>query len=253
MSYTFDQIASKATYGNIKMSVAGCGPCSIGSLAYNLIPDKNLHETVFKYMASKGYMPCGSTRLGMSETLDHFGVGYKSYATSFSTWAKGIKETGYGIVLVHGPNADWSPKPTSFYTAGGHYLSITAYRNENNVEEVYIRDSGARRRTGWQKLNAELKTAFISGWVISGEKWDKKAPEVTKRVAQPTLKLKSKGEEVKILQQNLNAIGAKLTEDGSFGPATKAAVINILQKPNGLQPDGSYGPKSFEKMKELIK
>lgn len=57
-----------------------------------------------------------------------------------------------------------------------------------------------------------------------------------------TLKLGSKGNEVKALQGKLNLI-----EDGIFGPITEEAVKNF-QKKNGLIADGIVGPKTWEKL-----
>ena len=54
-----------------------------------------------------------------------------------------------------------------------------------------------------------------------------------------TIKLGSKGEDVKILQKFLG-----LNTDGSFGPNTDKKVKE-WQKANGLYPDGIIGPKSW--------
>ena len=53
----------------------------------------------------------------------------------------------------------------------------------------------------------------------------------------------SKGDDVKNLQQTLNNNGANLVVDGSFGPATKAAV-EAFQRANGLKVDGIVGPQT---------
>ncbi len=55
-----------------------------------------------------------------------------------------------------------------------------------------------------------------------------------------TIKLGSRGEYVKTLQQKLN-----LTADGIFGKNTDAAV-RAFQKANGLTPDGIVGPHTWE-------
>ena len=60
-----------------------------------------------------------------------------------------------------------------------------------------------------------------------------------------TLKMGSKGPEVKKLQQILNTKGYTLAVDGDFGPATQAAVKNF-QRVNGLTDDGIVGPKTWE-------
>ena len=55
-----------------------------------------------------------------------------------------------------------------------------------------------------------------------------------------TLKLQSKGDDVKTLQNKLN-----LVVDGIFGPITENAV-KVFQKKNGLTPDGIVGPNTWK-------
>ena len=52
------------------------------------------------------------------------------------------------------------------------------------------------------------------------------------------------GDSVKLLQQKLNAMGAKLDVDGKFGPKTEAA-LKKFQASHGLGADGQAGPKTF--------
>lgn len=61
------------------------------------------------------------------------------------------------------------------------------------------------------------------------------------------LRVGSKGDDVKELQKNLMALGYKVGKsgaDGSFGPATKAAVLQY-QKDNGLKVDGVVGNQTM--------
>lgn len=67
------------------------------------------------------------------------------------------------------------------------------------------------------------------------------------------LKQGDKGTQVKNLQKFLNwCINAKLSVDGSFGPATLAAVKSY-QKTYGLEVDGFFGKKSLAKAKTIKK
>jgi hypothetical protein len=63
-------------------------------------------------------------------------------------------------------------------------------------------------------------------------------------VARPVLKRGASGESVRLLQERLNAHGAKLTADGDFGPKTDAAV-RAFQKAKGLVADGICGNKTW--------
>lgn len=72
------------------------------------------------------------------------------------------------------------------------------------------------------------------------------------KVALPTLKKGDKGTQVKYLQQNLNALGAKIQVNGIFEDNT-LAWLKFFQKVQGLVQDGIYGQASYKRMCELIK
>lgn len=65
------------------------------------------------------------------------------------------------------------------------------------------------------------------------------------KVYPPTIKMGSRGPDVKKAQQLLNQKGYTLVTDGDFGPSTQAAVKNF-QRINGLTDDGIIGPKTWE-------
>lgn len=60
----------------------------------------------------------------------------------------------------------------------------------------------------------------------------------------PAVKFGATGSEVKALQTLLNLHGAKLVVDGSFGPATKDALL-AFQVTHSLEADGICGPLTF--------
>ena len=65
-----------------------------------------------------------------------------------------------------------------------------------------------------------------------------------------TLKSGAKGEQVKILQKELNEVmSCGLSADGSFGPATKTCVLSF-QKKYTLSQDASVGPKTCTKLND---
>lgn len=59
------------------------------------------------------------------------------------------------------------------------------------------------------------------------------------------------GNAVKDLQKKLNEIGFTLSVDGSFGPATKEAVM-VFQMRTSLERDGLFGPSTKAKLDEVI-
>lgn len=62
-----------------------------------------------------------------------------------------------------------------------------------------------------------------------------------------TLRRGDSGDDVKALQELLNAIGYELTVDGNYGRSTKDAVRDY-QKRNKLPADGNFGPVTAEKL-----
>lgn len=75
MSKTFLQ-KEWGTVKGISMLNSGCGPTSIADIVYNI--DTGITPAkVAKWMAAQGYfMQSGSTRLGVSKTLDKYGLQY---------------------------------------------------------------------------------------------------------------------------------------------------------------------------------
>jgi hypothetical protein len=66
---------------------------------------------------------------------------------------------------------------------------------------------------------------------------------------QPLLRMGNHGEGVREIQRLLNRQGARLAEDGDFGPKTDAAV-RAFQRANGLAQDGVVGPKTMAKLRD---
>jgi hypothetical protein len=65
------------------------------------------------------------------------------------------------------------------------------------------------------------------------------------KVYPSTIKMGSRGPDVKKAQQLLNQKGYSLVTDGDFGPSTQAAVKNF-QRVSGLTDDGIIGPNTWE-------
>lgn len=62
--------------------------------------------------------------------------------------------------------------------------------------------------------------------------------------SQPKLRQGTRGDAVRTLQQQLNAAGASIAVDGSFGGST-ASAVRSLQSAAGLAVDGVVGPKTW--------
>ena len=61
----------------------------------------------------------------------------------------------------------------------------------------------------------------------------------------------SKGDEVKLLQSTLDALGYQLSADGDFGTKTYNAVRSF-QSAYGLGADGVVGPKTWEALRSAL-
>ena len=109
----------------------------------------------------------------------------------------------------------------------------------------------------WNKFKKEVGNQLDKlkkGSTTSTTTVKKPSKTVSKpKIAKPTLKRGSKGTEVKYLQQDLNyVLKTKLSADGVFGGGTES-VVKTFQRKYKLTTDGVYGPKSYNKMKSLIK
>jgi hypothetical protein len=65
--------------------------------------------------------------------------------------------------------------------------------------------------------------------------------------AEPAVREGDSGPAVQLLQEDLNALGDHLAEDGIFGPATLAAVLHY-QATAGLTADGIVGPLTWARL-----
>lgn len=84
-----------------------------------------------------------------------------------------------------------------------------------------------------------------------------KAQDVKMEAAKPTLRKGNRGAQVKLLQQNLLALGYKLPKygaDADFGDETRSAVLAFQrnQFSDPKEHDGIYGPKSYTKMLDAL-
>lgn len=70
-------------------------------------------------------------------------------------------------------------------------------------------------------------------------------------MTRPMLSYGSNGPNTRLLQVILNRDGYGLVNDGSFGPATKKAVI-AFQNDQGLEPNGIVGPSTWQCLDELM-
>lgn len=91
--------------------------------------------------------------------------------------------------------------------------------------------------------------------INSGDKYEGVVAPMPYKLGDRILKKGMEGTDVKELQTNLITLKydlGKYGADGDFGSSTEKTV-KAFQKDNGLTADGEFGPKSLEKMNELLK
>ena len=140
--------------------------------------------------------------------------------------------------------------------------SGTPYSNETPIlisesQTIYVRSCNSLGSSSTASLVYVIRETTSSGstpYVISQFQIQQQGgptiPSATILNIIRTLKQGMTGEDVKALQDYLNAHGYNCgTADGDFGPKTKVAVI-LFQKANGLDPDGIVGPLTREYMNQ---
>lgn len=134
-----------------------------------------------------------------------------------------------------------------------------------NTEELYrVRLSweNAKSQIGAYKVLDNAKKECKAGYsvydskgnVVYSNKDDSKKPLY---VAKPTLRKGDKGDQVRYLQDDLNYVlnldmKEKLIVDGSYGPLTFEKVKQWQKSTKVLEVDGIYGPKSYAQMKKYF-
>lgn len=141
-----------------------------------------------------------------------------------------------GANIAYTSNAPTTSTMKSAFTASGAYEVL-------NSSKYTTTDKNLKRGDILVKAGSHTVMALENGSAVA---------TTTVTVAAPTLKEGASGEQAKLLQKNLNKVlGIKLEEDGKIGVLTIGALL-YFQKKNGLDSDGSYGPKTYAKMKELL-
>lgn len=87
----------------------------------------------------------------------------------------------------------------------------------------------------WSTYNSGAYLAYLHGYTPAGG---------GNTGGQPTLQEGSTGQAVVTLQNDLDQLGYNLSQDGQFGPLTRAAVVSF-QGSHGLVPDGIVGPLTW--------
>ena len=132
-------------------------------------------------------------------------------------------------------------------SVGGGRIRSTDWPSSNRISEVRISElsrAWGRRYAGWAADLAGYRipgiaTAASTSAPASARKGSPRRP-YPGRSTTPG----DRGATVTVIQDRLNALGARLAEDGRFGPATEAAVKRF-QRDRRLAVDGHVGPRTW--------
>lgn len=141
-------------------------------------------------------------------------------------------------------------------SVGGGRIRSTDWPSRNKIAEVKISvlaETWGRRYAGWAADIAGHRIPSLGGGgapaarVATATAAPAKgtvAKGAARRYPGRSTTRGDKGETVRVIQDRLNALGARVAEDGRFGPATEAAVEKF-QRDRRLEVDGHVGPRTW--------
>lgn len=220
-------------YAGEPASYSACGAFSVANLM-----NKNPIE-IMSWLENNGYAENGhGTKWGgINDCLTAYGYngqmigsGYLGItsATAFTVWKKLIQSGQTGVLLMGAYNS-------TYWTKGGHYISIIGY--DVNTDRYLVIDSADANRDGWytfDKFVGNIKCLYTCGIL-----WGK-----SDKVFNIEFKECQYGDinnYVLLAQTIMKAKGYYNGDlDGQFGMETRQAVIAV-QLENGMEGDGILG------------
>lgn len=219
---------------------SGCGPCSVADLVEISPIDVANWLTLNGY----AYYKQGTKWEGINKALDYYGFNGimvacgtlgKKDLPEFEIFKNQIKKGFCGILLM-------GNYYSSYWTGGGHYISIVEH--DINTDKYLVYDSASVDRTdwhSWNEFNGDIKCAYTSSKI-----WKKGTTSYMFEFKE--CKLGDHNNYVLLVQEILKARGIYTGElDSWFGEATKAAVV-YYQTIRGLRVDGVAGQQTIGDM-----
>lgn len=195
----------------------GCGEVSIcNSIIEMASKASQTPKTIQPYMKqfaeSRGN---GTYHYGIPTAMKHYGLTeVAEHATMKKLWEQ-LRKGGRVAILLMGSRNAGSKKV--HWTGSGHFVAVTAYKEEGGKHWVYVKDSASTSslRNGWMTYEGNIRNACLKCWSgkLNGEVAKTPAPTVT-----PTA-------------------DGKLTIDGIGGPST----VKAMQRFFGTPQDGIIG------------
>jgi len=229
---------------------SGCGNCAVNHCVMEMPKYANYTPaSTRKVMLPYATRGNGTKWAGIKAGLEHYGYKVKQLSASTMTpvWEELNKGNRIGVIrMVKGRRGGVT------WTSSGHYIMFQGYKVKNGKHYFKIKDSG-RGNNGWFSYEDTMKGMFGPIWIA-----ERKDPKImaTKKykgeLPTTTLKLGSKGEEVKKWQRFLNHVYGEVpkanpvTVDGKFGLKTDAWT-GCFQYQNNLTEDSVVGNNTLSK------
>ena len=195
----------------------GCGEVSICNAIIEMATQagqtpKTIQPYMVQYAESRGN---GTYHYGIPAAMKHYGLTEVSeHATMQKLWDQ-LRKGGRVAVLLMGSRLAGSKKVK--WTGSGHFVAVTAYKEEGGKHWVYVKDSASTSsyRNGWITYEDNIRGACLKCWSgkLNGASANTPAPSVT-----PTA-------------------SGKLTIDGVGGHST----VKAMQRFFGTPQDGIIG------------
>lgn len=173
------------------------------------------------------------------KTCQHFGKGAD---TARAVLCGDFDDYTYNSVALYKKAGRWSQTPhrgDQIFFGGSGHTGIVTFVGSGVIKTIEGNKGDEVRRCSYSTSSPSIigyghpRFDLITGTVTAAD--------------MPLIKRGSTGSAVLQLQKLLNKLGYGLEEDGSFGPATDAAV-RAYQKAHGLEVDGEVGPMTWGKL-----
>lgn len=170
------------------------------------------------------------------KTCEHFGKGAQ---TARNVLCGDFDDYTYNSVALYKKAGRWSNTPhrgDQIFFGGSGHTGIVTFVGSGVIKTIEGNKGDEVRRCSYSTSSPSIigygrpRFDLITGTVTATD--------------MPLIKRGSTESAVLELQKLLNKLGYGLEEDGSFGPATDAAV-RAYQKAHGLEVDGEVGPKTW--------
>jgi hypothetical protein len=170
--------------------------------------------------------------------------GSSSIAATFAAIAAAESKLDYRVINDTPASGDYSVGLWQINYIGSLYASRTAAYGtpqqliQGGLTRQFYAAMGIYHGQGfraWSTYNSGAYLAYLHGYTPAGG---------GNTGGQPTLQEGSSGQAVVTLQNDLDQLGYNLSQDGQFGPLTRAAVVSF-QRNHGLVPDGIVGPLTW--------